>query len=104
MWSTATRALWGHGPLILMLIVATLLLLNARRRGALAQYASIPLALSFIMRPTAAIPIAVLSGYVLVYYRAWFVRFMLWAACVAIPWMAFNIRTWGVALSPYYIT
>jgi hypothetical protein len=103
MWSTATRALWGHGPLNLMLIVAMLLLLNARRRPALAQYASIPLALSFIMRPTAVIPIAMLSGYVLVYYRAWFVRFMLWAACIAVPWMAFNVRTWGMVLSPYYL-
>jgi hypothetical protein len=103
MWSTATRALWQHGPLNLMLILATLLLLGARRRAALAQYASIPLALSFIMRPTAAIPIAVFSAYVLTCYRPWFVRFMLWAACIAVPWMTFNIWTWGVLVPPYYL-
>ena len=103
MWSMATRALWQHGPLNLMLILAMLLLLGARRRAALAQYASIPLALSFIMRPTAAIPIAVFSVYVLICYRPWFVRFMLWAICIAVPWMAFNIWTWGMVLPPYYL-
>src|SRR6516225_1668107 len=35
MWSIATRALWQHGPLNLMLILAMLLLLGARRRAAL---------------------------------------------------------------------
>ncbi len=103
MWSTATRALWQHGPLILMLILVMLLLLGARRRAALAQYASIPLALSFVMRPTAAIPIAVFSAYVLVWYRPWFIRFMLWSACIAVPWIAFNIWTWGMVLPPYYL-
>ncbi|MBV9726932.1 MAG: hypothetical protein JO299_17365, partial [Gammaproteobacteria bacterium] len=87
----------------LMFILAMLPLLGARRRAALAQYASIPLALSFMIRPTAAIAIAVFSAYVLICYRAWFVRFMLWAACIAVPWMAFNIRTWGIVLPPYYL-
>ncbi len=103
MWSTATRALWQHGPLNLMLILAMLLLLGARRRAALAQYAGIPLALSFIMRPTAAIPIAVLSAFILICCRAWLVRFMLWALCIAIPWVAFNIWTWDMVLPPYYL-
>ena len=103
MWSVATRALWQHGPLNLMLILAMLLLLGARRRAALAQYASIPLALSFIMRPTAAIPIAVFSAYVLICYRPLFVRFMLWGICIAVPWIAFNIWTWGMVVPPYYL-
>jgi hypothetical protein len=102
MWSVATSALWQHAPLNLMLILAMLLLLGARRRAALAQYASIPLALSFIIRPTAAIPIAVYSAYVLICYRPWFVRFMVWAICIAVPCMAFNIWTWGMVLPPYY--
>ena len=63
MWSTSTRALWQHGPLVFALIGAMLLLLAAQRRAPLAQYVSVPLALSFIIRPTAAIPIAVISAY-----------------------------------------
>ena len=69
MWSTASRALWQHGPLVLMLVAAMLLLVRARQRPALAQYASIPLAFAFIIRPTAAIPILVLSAYVLIRHR-----------------------------------
>lgn len=37
MWSTATRALWQHGPQVLMLLVAMLLLERARRSPDLAQ-------------------------------------------------------------------
>jgi hypothetical protein len=103
MWSTSTRALWQHGPLILMLIAAMLLLLKAQRKPALVQYVGIPLALSMIMRSTAALPIAVISVYVLVCYRAWFVRFMLWAAVIAIPWMIYNTLIWGAVLPPYYL-
>jgi hypothetical protein len=103
MWSTCTRALWQHGPLILWLVIAILLLLAARRRATMAQYVSIPLALSFITRPTAAIPILLMSAYVLVCYRTWFVRFMIWAACIAAAWMTHNLLTWGAPLPPYYL-
>jgi hypothetical protein len=103
MWSTATRALWQHGPLNLMLIITMLVLLAARRRAGLAQYASVSLALSFVMRPTAAIPIAVFSAYIFVCYRPLFGRFIFWAACIAIPWIAYNVLTWGMVLPPYYL-
>jgi hypothetical protein len=103
MWSTATRALWQHGPLMLMLIATMLLLLGAQRRPGLAQYASVPLALSLIIRPTAALPIAIFTAYVLACHRPWFTRFLLWAACVAVPWTAYNVWIWGSVLPPYYL-
>jgi hypothetical protein len=102
MWSTATRALWQHGPLVLTLVIAMLLLLKARRRAELVQYAAIPLAFSYLMRPTAIVPIVVLSAYVLVYYRPWFLRYVFWALLIAIPWIAFNIHIYGNLLPPYY--
>src|SRR5262245_21356696 len=95
MWSTSTRALWQHGPLVLMFIGAMLLLLGALRRPTLAQYVSIPLALSFITRPTAGIAIALISAYVLIYYRSQFLRFMLWAAVIAGPWLIYNMVIWN---------
>ena len=69
----------------------------------LAQYVSVPLALSFIIRPTAAIPIAVISAYILIYRRGWFGRFVLWATIIAIPWITYNVFTWGGVLPPYYL-
>ena len=101
-WSTATRALWQHGPLVLMLVIAMLLLLKARRRAELIQYVAIPLAIGYVIRPTAVVPIVVLSVYVLFYYRAWFLRYVFWAMLIAIPWIAYNIHIYGALLPPYY--
>jgi hypothetical protein len=101
MWSTATRALWQHGPMVMMLVAAMLLLVRGRHTSAI-QYASIPLACAFIIRPTAAIPIAVLSIYVLIYHREWFIRYALWGCAVAIPWFAYNLHEFGVFLTEYY--
>lgn len=102
MWSTATRALWQHGPMVLMLVIAMLLLVHASRRPALAQFASLPLAFAFVVRPTAAIPIVVLGAYVLVRHRPWFLRFALWGLAVALPWLVFNFATCDALLPIYY--
>jgi len=102
-WSVATRGLWQHGPAILMFVVAMLLLERASRRSFLAQYASLPLAMSFIIRPTAAIEIVILSVYVLVIHREWFVRYMLWAAVVAAPWFTYNWVIYNFPVPPYYL-
>jgi len=102
MWSTATRALWQHGPLVLMLVIAMLLLDRARHRPELIQYVSLPLAMAYLMRPTAIFPIAVLTAYVLVYHRAWFARYMFWAMLIAVPWIAYNITIYRALLPTYY--
>ncbi len=101
-WSTATRALWQHGPLVLMLSIAMLLLVRARRRPELIQYVALPLAMAYLIRPTAIVSIAVLSTYVLLYYRSWFVRYMCWAMLIAIPWIAFNFAIYHRPVPPYY--
>jgi hypothetical protein len=103
MWSTATRALWQHGPMVLMIVTAMLLLLRAGRHPAIVQYAAIPLAMAFVIRPTAAIPIVVLGVYVLASHRAWLARFVCWAAMVGVPWVAFNVHACGAPLPTYYL-
>jgi glycosyltransferase involved in cell wall biosynthesis len=101
-WSTATRALWQHGPLILMLVIAMLLLVRARQRAALIQYVSLPLAMAYLIRPTAVVPIVMLSAYVLICHRRWFVKYVCWAMLIAIPWMAYNLSIYAAPLPPYY--
>jgi hypothetical protein len=103
MWSTATRALWQHGPLVLMMVLAMILLLRARRQASIVQYAGIPLALAFIIRPTAAISIAVLSLYVLIHHREWFFRYAAFGVVVAIPWLAYNMHEFDLLLPAYYV-
>lgn len=101
-WSTATRALWQHGPLVLMLVIAMLLLVRARKRQELIQYVALPLAMAYLIRPIAIVSIAVLSTYVLIFYRAWFVRYICWAMLVAIPWIAYNFTIYHEPVPPYY--
>jgi hypothetical protein len=102
MWSTATRALWQHGPLVLMFTIVMLLMVRAHRRPALVQYSGLVLAMGFVIRPTAVVAIVVVSIYVLAFYRAWFLRYIGWAMVVAIPWIVFNYSIYGAMLPPYY--
>lgn len=103
MWSSATRALWQHGPLVLMFVIAMLLLQKAKSRPSLIQYAGLPLGFAYLIRPTASIPIVILSAYVLLTYRSWFIRYVGWALVVGVPWLLFNISVYGSPLSPYYL-
>ena len=102
MWSTATRALWQHGPLVLMFVITMLLLQRARKNPRLIQYVGLPLAFAYLVRPTASIPIAVLTTYIAIYYRAWFVRYVIGIGLIIVPWIAFNLEIYGAILPPYY--
>jgi hypothetical protein len=102
MWSTATRALWQHGPLVLMFVITMLLLQRARKNPPLIQYVGLPLAFAYAIRPTASIPIVVITGYIIIYYRAWFIRYVVGASLIAVPWIAFNLEIYGAILPPYY--
>jgi hypothetical protein len=101
-WSTASRALWQHGPSMLMLSITLYLLLLARQKPYLAQYASLPLAFAYICRPTNSLSVILLTLFVLLEYRRYFVRYLLWSALLAIPFILFNFSVYHSLLSPYY--
>jgi hypothetical protein len=101
-WSTASRALWQHGPSMLMLALALYILLLARQTPHLSQFAALPLALSYVMRPSNSLAIVLLTWFVFVQYRSYFVRYMLWAAVIAAPFVAYNGSIYQSPLSPYY--
>jgi hypothetical protein len=102
-WSTATRALWQHGPLILMLSIAMVLLTLARRKPAIAQFVSLPLVAGYVIRPTGIVPLAILSLYVLFYYRSWVPKYAAWLLLIAIPWIIYNLSIYGTPLPVYYV-
>ncbi len=101
-WSTASRALWQHGPSMMFLSVALYLLVVAEKRPAAAQFASLPLAAAYVMRPTSSIAILVLSALVLWKHRRYFLRYALWSLPIAVPFVLFNLGLYGSILSPYY--
>ena len=102
-WSTASRSLWQHGPSMLMLSIALSLVTLAQRRPWLVQYAGIPLACAYVIRPTNSISVLFLTVYVLVAHRKYILRTLLLAALVALPFLLYNWRTYGALLSAYYM-
>ncbi len=101
-WSTASRALWQHGPSMLMLTIALWLLLKAQQAPKWAQYAALPLAMAYVIRPTNSVSVLVLSLFVLIYFRPYFIRYCLWGALIALPFLAYNLSVYGAPLSTYY--
>jgi len=102
-WSTGSRSLGQHGGSILMLSIALYLLVAAERTPWLAQFSALPLAFSFVIRPTNALPILALALFVVIKHRRYTVPFFLWAAAVAVPFLWHNFSVYHAALPPYYL-
>jgi len=101
-WSTASRALWQHGPSMLMLATALLILLLARGRPYLAQFASLPLAFSFVVRPTNALSIVGLTLYVAVRHRKYLLQYLAWSLLVVVPFVWYNLLLYHSPIPPYF--
>lgn len=101
-WSVASRALWQHGPSMLCLTVTLLLLIAASEHPALSAAAAVPLAFSYVVRPTNAISIVVLTAYVLAAYRQYVGYFTLGLLAVLCPFAIHNYSTYQSLLPPYY--
>ena len=101
-WSTASRSLWEHGPSMLFLAIAVLLALRvqAGEKGWIGL--GVSLGCAYAMRPTDAIPIAILGLWVLF----WHPRRVLHVVAGAIPPLAVLLAVDYVAykqlLTPYY--
>jgi len=102
-WSTASRALWQHGPSITLLTLALFIVFKAKNRSALIQYLSLPLAFSYVVRPTNLIPFALFSLLVLFRYRKYFIRYLLWSLTIIVPFLIYNLSIYHSLLSPYYL-
>jgi hypothetical protein len=106
-WSTASRAVWQHGPSMLCLAAAVLLgqrlLTRSTSRPALtATLLGVAVALSYTVRPTNSIVVIVLTLLVFVALRSSIRWYLLGAAVVAGPWIAVNLIMYESLLPPYY--
>jgi hypothetical protein len=102
-WSTASRDLWQHTASILLISSALYLILLAERKPSLIQFASLPLAFAYVVRPTNSISILFLTLFVFLKYRPYFLRYVAWAAPVAILLFASNLALYGSIMQPYYL-
>lgn len=101
-WSLASRGLWQHGPAMLMFTLALWIVLAAGRRPWVIQFASLPLAFAYVVRPTSALSIMALSLVVLLHHRRFFTRYTLWSLPIAIPFLLFNLAVYHSWHSSYY--
>lgn len=115
MYSTSSRALWQHGPSALALALSLYFLICSERESSMAEsnktqpnhelrmamFAAVCLALSYIIRPTNSLSVALLSLYVLINRRKYFVHFMVVMASIFFLFMIHSWTTYGSLLPPY---
>ena len=101
-YSTASRAMWQHGPSMLMLSIVLLLLIRARDNPGLIKLTGLPVAAAFIIRPTNSVTVVVVTLYVLLFYRKQFAWYLLLALMLAIPFVLWNQSLYGAFLPLYF--
>jgi hypothetical protein len=104
-FSTASRALWQHGPSILLTAAALLVLHrilskgDSTPRGVLLGTA---LGAAYTVRPTNAVVLAVVVLWLLVARRSLLAPFATGAAAVFVPWVVVNVLSFHSVLPAYF--
>lgn len=101
-FSTATRALWQHGPVVVCTLATMLVLHAGGRRPALIPLAGLFVALAFVCRPLTAPLVVLVTGYVAIYHRQRLLPFIGVGLLIAAVWMAYTYAVWGSPLPSYY--
>ena len=101
MWSTASRALWQHGPSVLFLSCALYLLLLAGNKPIYFPLIGLLLGYAYLIRPTNSIEVAFFGLYILVSYRKQCIPYILGVAAILIPYIISNWVTYGNLFPPY---
>lgn len=103
-WSVASRSIWMHGPMMVLLGLGLLLALYSSRRPVLAGLTALPLGFGFVVRPTAAAAILCFGIWVAWQRRRQLPLFIGIGAVIAIPFFLANKRMFGTWLPEYYQT
>lgn len=103
-WSVGSRSLTQHGLSVLLLSLTLYLLLRSFDQPSLVRFASLPLALAFLVRPSNAISVLAITAFVALHRREHFPRFLLLALPVAIPFFAYNLLVRHALFPLYYTT
>ena len=104
LWSTASRGLWQHGPVVLLTALGMTWLVRGRRLGdrRWTALAGVPLGLAFVVRPTLAVTIALAAVVLLADLRA-LAAFVAAAAAIVVPSVALNFALYGEPIVPVYL-
>jgi hypothetical protein len=107
MLSTASRGLWQHGPLVLVILGTWLAFGRAGDAGSSARrwlcVAGLLTAFSFVVRPLALPFVFAASIYALLLHRRDAIVFLSAGIAVAVSWVGFNVWAEGQIVPPYYL-
>ncbi len=101
-WSTASRALWQHGPSVLALTIALYFVLRADELGRGFVFVGLAVALSYVLRPTNIVTVATFAAYIMIFRSRHFPSFFLGTALVLVCFVASNWFLYDSVLPPYY--
>jgi len=107
-WSTTSRALWQHAPVLLALAIATLMAQrlalepDATRSNRRAVVMGAALAYAYTVRPTSALAFVALTGWIVWQRRTRLGALLGGAAAVVLPWFVVNAVAFGTLLPPYH--
>jgi hypothetical protein len=101
-WTSAARSLWPHGPLIIMVALALLVLLKFKKNLKLAVLCALPLAFGFVIRPTGIIPLTLIGVYIAIKSRRYAAYYFLVSLIILVPFFIYNFVNFGKLLSPFY--
>lgn len=101
MWSTASRALWQHGPSVVLGLAALYLALASPQRHRTLLWTGLLLAFAYLVRPTNSVSFALFGLY---YFRtqprkAW--AYAVGALAILLPYVAMNLGLYGDIFPPY---
>lgn len=100
-WSLASRALWQHGPSMMLLSLSLWMAVRSERSPGWARFLGAPLAVAFFVRASNAVAAAIFTLFVWNRRRAQFASFLLSAVPVALLFDLYNQSVYGTSLAPY---
>jgi hypothetical protein len=101
MWSTASRALWQHGPSVVLALSALYLTLAAPERLWAVLATGALLAFAYLVRPTNSLSFAFFGLYYLLNQprRAW--AYAVGGLAIFLPYAILNLAIYGNVFPPY---
>ncbi len=104
-WSTATRSLWSHTWFILLggVTVEVILRAESQRRKIPPIFLATVLSWMYFVRPTGAIPIVCVAGYLFICHRDTFIAFAVTGALWFGAFIAYSWFTFGEPIPGYYL-
>ena len=100
-WSTASRAFWQHTPSMLIISVTLFLLLEGEKKKWCVGLSGLPVALSYLVRPTNSLFVMVVTCYVFSRFRKQFPYFIASALPLTVLFLGYNYALYNSPL-PYY--